>query len=80
MLEGNKTQLFHQIRLPNFTTQAPLAESFLPEADWQKDDQMPVAPDDLFAQSWNRNFGPNPFDDNSEELSQNIEDTKIRLD
>ena len=60
-LETNKTQLLHRIRLKKFTPQAPLANIFVRESDWQKDDQMPVAHDDLYAQSWNTNFGPNPF-------------------
>ena len=37
---------------------------------------MPVANDDLYAQSWNRNFGSNPFDDGPSEYSQDTEDTK----
>ena len=62
-LGTNKTQLLHRIRLRKFTPQAPLADIFVRESDWQKDDQMPVAHDYLYAQSWNTNFGPNPFED-----------------
>ena len=48
-LGTNKTQLLHRIRLRKFTPQAPLADIFVRETDWQKDDQMPIANDDLYA-------------------------------
>ena len=73
-LRTNKTQLLHRIRLRKFTPQAPLADIFVRETDWQKDDQMPITNDDLYAQSWNTNFGSNPFDDSLAEYSQNTED------
>ena len=57
-----------------FTPQAPLADTFVRESDWQKDDQMPVAHDDLYAQSWNTNFGPNPFEDSHPDCTQNTDD------
>ena len=41
-LGTNKTQLLHRIRLRKFTPQAPLADIFVRETDWQKDDQMPM--------------------------------------
>ena len=75
-LGTNKTQLLHRLRLRKFTPQAPLADIFVRETDWQKDDQMPIANDDLNAQSWNTNFGSNPFDDGPSEYSQNTEDTE----
>ena len=75
-LGTNKTQLLHRIRLRKFTPQAPLADIFVRETDWQKDDQMPVANDDLYAQSWNTNFGSNPFDDGPTDSLQNTEDTE----
>ena len=52
-LGTNETQLLHRIRLKKFTPQAPLADIFVRESDWQKDDQIHVAHDDLYAQSWN---------------------------
>ena len=73
-LGTNKTQLLHRIRLRKFTPLAPLADIFVRESDWQKDDQMPVAHDDLYAQSWNTNFGPNPFEDSPPDHTQNTDD------
>ena len=73
-LGTNKTQLLHRIRLKKFTPQAPLADIFVRETDWQKDDQMPVAHDDLYAQSWNTNFGHNPFEANPPDYVQHTED------
>ena len=67
----NKAQLLHRIRLRKFTPQAPLAVIFVRESDWQKDYQMTVAHDDLYAQSWNTNFGPNPFEDGPPDYTQN---------
>ena len=75
-LGTNKTQLLHRIRLRKFTPQAPLADIFVRETDWQKDDQMPITNDDLYAQSWNTNFGSNPFDVGPAEHSQNTEETE----
>ena len=75
-LGTNKTQLLHRIRLRKFTPQAPLADIFVRETDWQKDDQIPIANDDLYAQSWNTNFGSSPFDDDPVEYSQNNDDTE----
>ena len=75
-LGTNKTQLLHRIRLRKFTPQAPLPDIFVRETDWQKDDQMPITNDDLYAQSWNTNFGSNPFDDGPSEYSLNTEDTE----
>ena len=73
-LGTNKTQLLHRIRLKKFTPQAPLADILVRETDWQKDDQMPVAHDDIYAQSWNTNFGPNPFEDKPPDYVQHTED------
>ena len=75
-LGTNKTQLLHRIRLRKFTPQAPLANIFVRETDWQKEDQMPITNDDLYAQSWNTNFGSNPFDNGPSEYSLNTEDTE----
>ena len=75
-LGTNKTQLLHRIRLRKFTPQAPLADIFVRESDWQKDNQMPVAHDDLYAQSWNTNFGPNPFEDGPPDYTSNDDDVE----
>ena len=75
-LGTNKTQLLHKIRLRKFTPQAPLADIFVRETDWQKDDQMPIANDDLYAQSWNTNFGSNPFEDGPSEYAEDTEETE----
>ena len=75
-LGTNKTQQLHRIRLRKFIPQAPLADIFVCESDWQKDDQTPIANDDLYAQSWNTNFGTNPFEDGPSEFSQDTDDTE----
>ena len=46
-LGTKNTQLLHRIRLRKNTPQAPLADIFVREIDWQKDDQMPITNDDL---------------------------------
>ena len=74
MLRTNKTQFPHRIRLRKFTPQATLANVFVRESDWQNIDQMPVAHDDLKAQSWNTNFGPNPFEDSPPDYTQYTDD------
>ena len=75
-LGTNKTQLLHRIRLRKFIPQAPLADIFVRETDWQKDDQTPIANDDLYAQSWNTNFGTNPFEDGPSEFSQDTDNAE----
>ena len=69
-------QLLQKNRLRKFNSQAPLADIFVRETDWQKDDQLPIANDDLHAESWNTNFGSNTFDDSPSKYSQNTEDTE----
>ena len=61
-LGTNKTQLLHRIRLRKFTPAVPLADNFLREIDWQKDDKIPILQDDLYAQTWSTNFGNNLFE------------------
>ena len=61
-LRTNKTQILHRIRLTKFTPSAPLADNFVRKTDWQKDDHISVTHDDLFALTWDTNFGTNPFD------------------
>ena len=37
---------------------------------------MPIGNDDFYAQSWNTNFGSNPFDDGPSEYSQDTQDAE----
>ena len=66
--------MLHQIRLRNFTSQSPLADIFVRETRGQRDDQMPIEHNDLYAKSWNTHFGFDPFEDNPPEYSQDVED------
>ena len=75
-LGTNKTQLLHRIRMRKFTPQAPLADIFVRESDWQKDDQMSVAHDDFYAQSWKTNIGPNPFEEKPPDVTLNDDDVE----
>ena len=60
-MSTNKNQLLHRIRLRIYIPQAPLADTFVRETDWQKEDTL-IAQDDLYAQTWDTNFGSSPFD------------------
>ena len=60
------------------TPHTPLADIFVRESDWQKDDQTPVAHNDLYAQSWITNFGPNPFEDSPPDHTQNTDDIEYQ--
>ena len=73
-LGTNETQLLHRIRLRKVNPQAQLADILVSESGWQKDHQIPMAIYDLYAQSWNTNFGSNPFDDGPSEYPQDTED------
>ena len=64
-LGTNKTQLLHRIRLRIYIPQAPLADNFVSESDWQKEDTL-IAQDDLYAHTWDTNFGSSPFDTDHE--------------
>ena len=72
-LGTNETQLLHPNRQRKFTPQTPLADIFFRRTDWQKHDQMQVTHDDLYTQSCNTNYGPNPFDRNPQDYSQNTD-------
>ena len=60
-LGTSKTQLLHRIRLRIYIPQARLADNFVRETDWQKEDTL-IDQDDLYAHTWDINFGSNPFD------------------
>ena len=72
-LGTNKTQLLHRIRLRKCTPQAPLADNFVSETEWQKEDTL-VSQDDLYTHAWGSNFGSSPFDPDHENCDQQ-EDT-----
>ena len=57
---------------------SPISRYFCPRNRLAKNDQMPIECDDLHAQSWNTKFGPNPFEDNAPEYSQNAEDIEYQ--
>ena len=69
-LGTNKTQLLHRIRLRKFTSSAPLADNFVRETDWQKDESIAVTHDDLHAHTWDTSFGAIPFDTNLPDSEQ----------
>ena len=64
-----KTQLLHRIRLRIYIPQAPLADNFVRETEWQKEDTI-IAQDDLYAYTWDTNFGGSPFDSEQETHDQ----------
>ena len=64
-LGTNKTQLLRRIRLRIYIPQAPLADNFVRVSDWQKEDTL-IAQDDLYALTWDTNFGSSPFDTDHE--------------
>ena len=72
-LGTTKTQLLHRIRLRKYISQAPLADNFVRETDWQKEDTL-IAQDDLYAHTWDTNFGSSPLDTEHEtnDLQENI--------
>ena len=72
-LGTNKTQLLHRIRLRKYIPQAPLADNFVRETEWQKEDTL-ISQDDLYAHTWNTSFGPSHFDTTLENCDQQ-EDT-----
>ena len=69
-LGTNKTQLLHRLRLRKLAPSAPLADIFVRKTDWQKDDKIIVTHDDLYAHTWDTNFGTDPFDT---ELPDNVQ-------
>ena len=52
----------HRIRLRKYTPTASLADKIVRETDWEKDDSPEISQEDLYAQAWDTNFGPNPFE------------------
>ena len=70
-LGTNKTQLLHRIRLRIYIPQAPLADNFVRETEWQKEDTI-IAQDDLYAHTWDTNFGGSPFDSETHDQQDDI--------
>ena len=68
-LGTNKPQLLHCIRLRKYTQQAQLADNFVRETEWQKEDTL-ISQDDLYAYTWDTNFGPILFDTELENCEQ----------
>ena len=68
----NKTQLLHRIRYRIYIPQAPLADNFVRENEWQKEDTFIViiVQDDQYAHTWDTNFGASPFDAEHESHEQ----------
>ena len=62
-----------RIRLRKYIPQAPLADNFVKETEWQKEDTI-ILQDDLYAHTWDTNFGSSPFDVTLENCDQQ-EDT-----
>ena len=71
-LGTNKTQL-HRIRLCKYKPQAPLPDNLVRETEWQMEDTL-ISQDDLYAHTWNTNFGSSPFETTLENCDQQ-EDT-----
>ena len=63
-LGNNQNPIATPNSFTKITPQSPLADIFVRETDWQKDDQMPIMHDDRYTQSWNTNFGPKTFEHN----------------
>ena len=55
-LRTNKTQLLHRMRFRKFRPSAPFADNFVRETDWQKDDNIMVTHDYLYAHTWDTKF------------------------
>ena len=72
-LGTNETQLLHRIRLRIYIPQAPLADNFVRETEWQKEDTL-ISQDDLYAHTRDTNFESSPFDPEPENCDQQ-EDT-----
>ena len=70
-LGTNKTELLHRISLRKFIPSAPIADNFVRETDMQKDDNIIVTHDDLYAHTWVTNCGTDLFDT---ELPDNEQD------
>ena len=68
-LGTNETQLLHRIQSRIHIPQAPLADNFVRETDWQKEDTV-IAQDDLYAHTWDTNFRSSPFDTEHETNDQ----------
>ena len=53
----------------DYIPQAPLADNFVRETDWQKEDTF-LAQVDLYAHTWGTNFGSSTFDREHETIDQ----------
>ena len=53
----NKTQILHRIRLRKYNPTEPIPDIQPVETDWQKDEDIVIPQDDLYAIAWDSNFG-----------------------
>ena len=66
----NFTLILHRIRLKKFNPVVPIPDVISAPSDWKRDDQITVTQDDLYAITWETNFGDAPFDNvNSDDQS-----------
>ena len=63
-LGTNKTQILHRILLRKYTPVAPPPDIIVAEREFERDTDIEVSQDDLYAITWESNFGDNPFDNN----------------
>ena len=61
MLNTNKSQILHRIRLRKYNPDKP-PENKYQETQWQTDDNIVVPQDDLYAIAWEAEFGGHLFD------------------
>ena len=58
----NKTQIFHRMRLRQFTPRQPLADILVTQREWQPDPEVVITHDDLYARVWECEYDEPIFD------------------
>ena len=69
-----KTQILHRIRLRKFNPVSKPPDIITKQTDFERDDEIIVSQDDLYAITWETNFGDTPF-----ETSPNDADNDLSL-
>ena len=78
-LGTNKTQILHRIRLRKFTPTQTLSDIIVSQTDWERDEEIVVPQDDLYAITWETNFGDPPFESTNTQNSEEGNDTPVHF-
>ena len=75
----NKTQILHKMRLRQFTPRQPISDTPVTPHEWQRDPEVIIKHDDLYARAWECEYDKPIFDsDRNNLVSPNSPEVTVR--